>query len=49
MLLTGVVFIYTPGDLIVNNILRMDINSNVIWIVYACILLLLYHSYTFPY
>lgn len=39
MLLTGVVFIYTPGDLIVNDILKMDINSNVIWIVYAVILL----------
>ncbi|MBS4872061.1 MAG: carbon starvation protein A [Peptoniphilus sp. oral taxon 375] len=38
MLLTGVVFIYTPGDLIVNDVLGMDIQSNVIWIVYACIL-----------
>jgi carbon starvation protein CstA len=38
MLLVGAVFVYTPGDLIVNNILGMDINSNVIWIVYACIL-----------
>lgn len=38
MLLTGVVFIYTPGDLIVNDILKMDVNSNVIWIVYGCIL-----------
>lgn len=38
MLLTGVVFIYTPGDLIVNDILGMDVNSSVIWIVYACIL-----------
>lgn len=38
MLLTGVVFIYTPGDLIVSDILGMDVNSNVIWIVYAVIL-----------
>lgn len=38
MLLTGVVFIYTPGDLIVNDVLGMDIQSNVIWIVYAYIL-----------
>lgn len=38
MLLTGVVFIYTPGDLIVNDILHMDVNSNIIWIVYAIIL-----------
>ncbi|SUB76277.1 carbon starvation CstA family protein [Peptoniphilus indolicus] len=48
MLLTGVVFIYTPGDLIVNNILRMDINSNVIWIVYACILLYYIIATLFP-
>lgn len=38
MLLTGVVFIYTPGDLIVGDILGLDVNSSVIWIVYAAIL-----------
>ncbi|MDR7857512.1 carbon starvation CstA family protein [Tissierella sp.] len=38
MLLVGVVFIYTPGDLIVGDILDMDVNSSVIWIVYAIIL-----------
>lgn len=38
MLLTGVVFIYTPGDLIVGDILGQDVNSSVIWIVYALIL-----------
>lgn len=38
MLLTGVVFIYTPGDLIVGDILGMDVNSNIIWLVYAMIL-----------
>ncbi|WP_100064953.1 carbon starvation CstA family protein [Miniphocaeibacter massiliensis] len=48
MLLTGVVFIYTPGDLIVNDILKMDINSNVIWIVYALILLYYVISTIFP-
>ena len=35
MLLTGVVFIYTTGDLIESDILGMDVNSNVIWIVSA--------------
>ncbi|RVU55104.1 carbon starvation protein A [Anaerosphaera multitolerans] len=48
MLLTGVVFIYTPGDLIVNDILGMDINSNVIWIVYAIILFYYIISTIFP-
>lgn len=38
MLLTGVVFVYTPGDLIVNDILGLDVHSNIIWLVYACIL-----------
>lgn len=38
MLLTGVVFIYTPGDLIVGDILGMDVNSNIIWLIYAIIL-----------
>lgn len=37
LLLTGVVFVYTPGDLIVNDILGKDITSNIIWIVYGII------------
>lgn len=37
LLLTGVVFVYTPGDLIANDLLGMDPNSNVIWIIYAVI------------
>lgn len=48
MLLTGVVFIYTPGDLIVTEMLGMDINSNVIWIVYAVILAYYVISTIFP-
>src|SRR5699024_4268347 len=38
MLLVGVVFMYTPGDLIVGDILGMDVNSNIIWGVYIAIL-----------
>lgn len=38
MLLTGVVFIYTPGDLIVGDVLGRSVNSNIIWWVYAIIL-----------
>lgn len=39
MLLTGVVFIYTPGDLIVHDLLGMDSSATsiAIWIVYGCI------------
>lgn len=48
LLLTGVVFIYTPGDLIVNDILGLDVNSNVIWIVYACILIYYILATLFP-
>ncbi|SHH58248.1 Carbon starvation protein CstA [Anaerosphaera aminiphila DSM 21120] len=48
MLLTGVVFIYTPGDLIVNDMLGMDVNSNIIWVVYAIILLYYVVSTIFP-
>lgn len=48
MLLTGVVFIYTPGDLIVNDLLGMDVNSSIIWIVYAAILLYYIISTIFP-
>lgn len=48
MLLTGVVFIYTPGDLIVGDILGMNVNSSVIWIVYAVILAYYVISTIFP-
>ena len=37
LLLTGVVFVYTPGDLIANDILKVGADSNVIWIIYAAI------------
>ena len=37
LLLTGVVFVYTPGDLIANDILKVGADSNVIWIIYAVI------------
>lgn len=39
MVLTGVVFIYTPGDLIVGELLRKDVGAgnSAIWIVYAII------------
>jgi len=48
MLLTGVVFIYTPGDLIVRDILGLDVNNSVIWIVYAVILSYYIVSTIFP-
>lgn len=48
LLLTGVVFIYTPGDLIVNDLLGLDINSNVIWIIYGAILLYYIIATLFP-
>lgn len=39
MILVGAVFIYTPGDLIVVNLLKAssDVSSPVVWIVYGCI------------
>lgn len=48
MLLTGVVFVYTPGDLIVNDVLGMDVNSSVIWIVYALIFIYYIIATLFP-
>ena len=48
MLLTGVVFIYTPGDLIVGDVLGLDVKSNAIWLVYAVILLYYVISTIFP-
>lgn len=37
LLLTGVVFIYTPGDLIANDVLKIDPNGSQIWLIYAVI------------
>lgn len=37
LLLTGVVFVYTPGDLIANDVLKIGVDSNAIWIIYAVI------------
>ncbi|WP_322622368.1 carbon starvation CstA family protein [Aedoeadaptatus coxii] len=39
MILVGAVFIYTPGDLIVANVLHQEAvaTNPVVWIVYACI------------
>lgn len=39
MILVGAVFIYTPGDLVVVNILKQEsvIGNPVVWIVYGCI------------
>lgn len=48
MLLVGVVFIYTPGDLIVNDILHMDVNGGIIWIVYGIILIYYLLATLFP-
>ncbi len=48
LLLVGVVFIYTPGDLIVKDLLGMDVNSNVIYIVYAVIILYYILATLFP-
>lgn len=48
LLLTGTVFIYTPGDLIVNDLLGMDVNSSIIWVVYALIFLYYIIATIFP-
>lgn len=48
LLLVGVVFIYTPGDLIVKDLLGMDPNSKVIYIVYGIILLYYIVATIFP-
>lgn len=47
-MLVGVVFIYTPGDLIVKDLLGMDPNSNTIYIIYGIILLYYIASTVFP-
>ena len=48
LMLTGTVFIYTPGDLIVNDVLGMDVNSTIIWVVYAIIFLYYIIATIFP-
>ncbi len=39
LLLTGTVFVYTPGDLIANDLMSTPEGSNVVWIIYAIIFL----------
>lgn len=50
MLLVGAVFIYTPGDLFVNQILKMDNGSSnpVLWIVYGVIFVYYIIATLFP-
>lgn len=48
LLLTGVVFVYTPGDLIVGDILGKDTSSSVIWVVYGLIFLYYLLATLFP-
>jgi carbon starvation protein CstA len=48
MLLTGVVFIYTPGDFIVGDLMGQDVKSNIIWVVYAIILIYYILATIFP-
>lgn len=50
MILTGVVFVYTPGDLIVGDILGMDASPDkaLIWIVYAVIFIYYLAATLFP-
>lgn len=50
MLLVGAVFIYTPGDLIVTNILKQQSTATnpVVWIVYGCIFVYYLIATLFP-
>lgn len=48
LMLTGVVFVYTPGDLIAKDILGKDPNGSVIWIIYGCIFLYYIAATLFP-
>lgn len=48
LLLTGVVFVYTPGDLIVGDILGKDTSSSIIWVVYGLIFLYYLIATLFP-
>ena len=50
MLLTGVVFVYTPGDLIVGDILGLDSSADsiLIWVAYALIFIYYLIATLFP-
>lgn len=50
MLLVGAVFIYTPGDLVVTQILKADnsVTNPVVWIVYGCIFIYYLIATLFP-
>ncbi|SFE26809.1 carbon starvation CstA family protein [Peptostreptococcus sp. D1] len=50
MILVGAVFIYTPGDLIVVNILKQQsvVNNPIVWIVYGCIFVYYLAATLFP-
>lgn len=50
MILVGAVFIYTPGDLIVVNLLKQEaaVNNPVVWIVYALIFIYYLAATLFP-
>lgn len=50
MLLVGAVFVYTPGDLIVNDILKQDISAtnSIVWVVYGVIFVYYLIATLFP-
>lgn len=50
MLLVGAVFVYTPGDLIVTQLLNQKsaVDNPVVWIVYACIFIYYLCATLFP-
>lgn len=50
MVLVGAVFIYTPGDLIVVNLLGQQsvVNNPIVWVIYGCIFLYYLAATLFP-
>lgn len=50
MLLVGAVFVYTPGDLIVTQVIgqKSTVDNPVVWIVYACIFIYYLCATLFP-
>ncbi|WAW15176.1 carbon starvation CstA family protein [Peptostreptococcus equinus] len=50
MILVGAVFIYTPGDLIIVNLLKQKsiIGNPIVWVVYGCIFLYYLAATLFP-
>ena len=50
MILVGSVFIYTPGDLIVVNLLNQQalVNNPIVWVVYGCIFIYYLAATLFP-